>query len=89
VANIVKAGRVYVPESSNRPGYVRDWAEAMVTQICSFPNTDHDDFCDAFSQALRYLRDASWLNIDPLPPDDYDPEDYVDAGITRTNPYAS
>jgi predicted phage terminase large subunit-like protein len=89
VANIVKAGRVYVPESSNRPGYVRDWAEAMVTQICSFPNTDHDDFCDAFSQALRYLRDASWLNIDPLPPDDYDPDDYVDAGITRTNPYAS
>jgi predicted phage terminase large subunit-like protein len=89
VANIVKAGRVYVPESSNRPGYVRDWAEAMVTQICSFPNTDHDDFCDSFSQALRYLRDASWLNIDPLPPDDYDPEDYVDAGITRTNPYAS
>jgi predicted phage terminase large subunit-like protein len=89
VANIVKAGRVYVPESSNRAGYVRDWAEAMVTQICSFPNVDHDDFCDAFSQALRYLRDASWLNIDPLPPDDYDPEDYVDAGVTRTNPYAS
>lgn len=89
VANIVKAGRVYVPESSNRPGYVRDWAEAMVTQICSFPTTDHDDFVDAFSQALRYLRDAGWLNIDPLPPDDYDPEDYIDAGVVRTNPYAS
>jgi predicted phage terminase large subunit-like protein len=89
VANIVKAGRVYVPESSNRSGYVRDWAEAMVTQICSFPNTDHDDFCDAFSQALRYLRDASWLNIDPLPPDDYDPEDLIDAGVVKENPYAS
>ena len=89
VANIIKAGRVYVPESSTRPGYVRDWAEAMVTQICSVPTVDHDDFVDAFSQALRYLRDAGWLSIDPPPPDDYDPEDYVDAGITRTNPYAS
>jgi predicted phage terminase large subunit-like protein len=89
VANIVKAGRVYVPESSNRSGYVRDWAEAMVTQICSFPNTDHDDFCDAFSQALRYLRDAGWLSIDPPAPDDYDPEDLIDAGVVKENPYAS
>lgn len=88
VANIIKAGRVYVPESSNRPGYVRDWAEAAITQICSFPNTDHDDYVDVISMSLRYLRDAGWLNIDPLPPDDYDPEDYVDAGIVKENPYA-
>jgi predicted phage terminase large subunit-like protein len=89
VANIVKAGRVYVPESSVNPGFVRDWAEAMVTQICSFPNTTNDDFCDAFSQALRYLRDAGWLSIDPPPPDDYDEEDLIDAGVTKTNPYAA
>jgi predicted phage terminase large subunit-like protein len=89
VANIIKAGRVYVPESSNRPGYVRDWAEAAITQICSFPNTDHDDYVDVISMSLRYLRDAGWLSIDPPPPDDYDPEDYVDAGVTRENPYAS
>ena len=89
VANVVKAGRVYVPESSVNAGYVRDWAEAMVTQICSFPNTTHDDFVDAFSQALRYLRDAGWLSIDPPPPDDYDEEDLIDAGITKTNPYAA
>lgn len=96
VANIVKAGRVYIPESSARAGYVRDWAEAMVTQICSFPNATHDDFCDAFSQALRYLRDAGWLNIDPAPRDDYDPEDYIDAlndspdyAGPKVNPYAA
>ncbi|NBW20441.1 MAG: hypothetical protein EBR82_71980, partial [Caulobacteraceae bacterium] len=52
VANIVKAGRVWVPESSTRQGFVRDWAEGMVTQICSFPSTTHDDFVDAFSQAM-------------------------------------
>jgi predicted phage terminase large subunit-like protein len=89
VANIIKAGRVYVPESTNRPGYVRDWAEGMVTQVCSFPNTTHDDFADVMSMTLRYLRDAGWLSIDPPPPDDYDPEDLIDAGVVKGNPYAS
>jgi len=96
VANIVRAGRVYIPESSVRAGYVRDWAEGMIAQICSFPNATHDDFVDAFSQALRYMRDANWLNIDPAPRDDYDPEDYIDAlndspdyTGPRTNPYAA
>ncbi len=96
VANIVRAGRVYIPESSVRAGYVRDWAEGMITQICSFPNATHDDFVDAFSQALRYMRDAGWLNIDPAPRDEYDPEDYIDAlndspdyAGPRTNPYAA
>lgn len=88
VANIIKAGRVWIPESTNRKGYVRDWAEGMVSQICSFPNTDHDDFCDALSQALRYLRDAGFLNIDP-PPDEIDEDDYIDAGVRKKeNPYA-
>ena len=89
VANVVKAGRVYVPESSVNAGFVRDWAEAMITQICSFPQTTHDDFVDAFSQALRYLRDAGWLSIDPPPPDDYDEEDLIDAGVIKENPYAA
>jgi predicted phage terminase large subunit-like protein len=89
VANIIKAGKVYVPESTNRPGYVRDWAEAMVTQVCSFPNTTNDDFVDVMSMSLRYLRDAGWLSIDPPPPDEYDEEDVIDAGITKTNPYAA
>jgi predicted phage terminase large subunit-like protein len=89
VANIIRAGRVWVPESMNRKGYVRDWAEGMISQVCSFPNTDHDDFCDALSQALRYLRDAGFLNIDPIP-DELDEDDYIDAGQRRKeNPYAS
>ncbi len=90
VANIIKAGRVWIPESMNRKGYVRDWAEGMVSQICSFPNTDHDDFVDAASMGLRYLRDSGWLNIDPPPRDDLDEDDYIDAGQRRKeNPYAA
>ena len=89
VSNIIKAGRVWVPESGVKKGYVRDWAEGMVTQVCSFPETVHDDFVDALSQGLRYLRDAGWISIDAPPREDYDDDDVYDAGIRKNvNPYA-
>lgn len=89
VSNIISRGRVWIPESSRRKGYVRDWAEGFVSQICAFPATTHDDFVDTATQALRYLRDAGWLEIDPPPQDDWDEDDYVDTGRKRReNPYA-
>ena len=94
VANIIKAGRVWVPESSVNKGYVRDWAEGMVSQICSFPEgTDHDEFVDCISQGLRYLRDAGWISIDAPPRDEIEQEDISDAEIYnnrgRENPYSA
>jgi predicted phage terminase large subunit-like protein len=89
VSNIIKAGRVWVPESGVKKGFVRDWAEGMVTQVCSFPETVHDDFVDALSQGLRYLRDAGWISIDAPPREDYDDDDVYDAGIRKNvNPYS-
>ena len=94
VANIIRAGRVWVPESSKRSGFVRDWAEGMVSQICSFPEgTVHDEFVDCISQGLRYLRDAGWISIDGAPRDEIEQEDITDAEIfnmrSRENPYAA
>jgi len=88
VANVIKAGRVWIPESGVRKGFVRDWAEGMISQVCSFPEgTAHDDFVDAMSQALRYLRDAGWLTID-FPKEWLDESDYADANPQRGgNPY--
>lgn len=89
VSNIIARGRVWIPESTVRNGYVRDWAEGFVSQICSFPESTHDDYVDACTQALRYLRDAGWLEIDPPPPEDWDEDDYADSGMPkRQNPYA-
>ena len=94
VANIIKAGRVWVPESSNKKGFVKDWAEGMVSQICSFPEgTVHDEFVDCISQGLRYMRDGGWISIDAPPRDDYDENDVIDAmdfnrQSTHVNPYA-
>jgi predicted phage terminase large subunit-like protein len=89
VSNIIANGRVWIPESSKNKGYVRDWAEGMVSQVCSFPESTHDDFVDAMTQALRYLRDSGWLDIDGPRPEDYDEEDYVDSGQPKrsVNPY--
>jgi hypothetical protein len=42
------------------------------------------------TQALRYLRDAGWIDIDGAPPELYDEDDYADsqAGKKKGNPYA-
>lgn len=90
VSNIIAAGRVWIPESSVKKGYVKDWAEGFVSQICSFPDSTHDDFVDACTQGLRFLRDSGWLDIDGEPRDDYDMDDYIDSGMAKKheNPYA-
>jgi len=90
VSNIIARGRVWIPESDNRKGYVKSWAEGFVSQICSFPEAAHDDFVDACTQALRYLRDSGWIDIDGAPPEPYDDDDYADsqAGKPKGNPYS-
>lgn len=47
VSNIIAAGRVWLIESSVNQGFVRDWAEGFVSQICAFPDTTNDDYVDA------------------------------------------
>ena len=86
VSNIISHKRVWIPESSTRKGFVRDWAEGFVSQICSFPESTHDDFVDSCTQALRYLRDAGFLDIDPRLEEDQEVEYY---GRKKGNPYAS
>lgn len=86
------AGRVWLPESSQRKGFVRDWAEGFLSQLCSFPDSTHDDYVDSCTQALRYLKDQGFLEIDP-PPREEDVDEYADylrevGHDTRQNPYA-
>lgn len=42
------------------------------------------------SQALRFLRDAGWIDIDGPAPELYDEDDYYDSGMSKRkeNPYA-
>jgi len=89
VSSIFARGRVWAPESSERAGYVKDWCEPWLSQLCAFPDTTHDDFVDMTTQALRFLRDSGWIDIDGDPPEAYDEDDYIDSGRQRReNPYA-
>ena len=64
VAPMVERGLVYLPESLERRGQPRTWIDPFLRELCAFPEAKHDDFVDAFSQALRYLRDADIIKLD-------------------------
>jgi len=68
VSNIIARGRVWIPESSQRKGYVRDWAEGFVSQICSFPEATNDDFVDAclVGSSTVLMADGSEKRIDEI-----------------------
>lgn len=86
-ASIFTTGRVWLPESSVRKGYVKDWCEGFLSQICAFPDSTHDDYVDSATQAIRLLKDIGYLDINPEPRYD-DDDDYFDAMPKRVNPYA-
>jgi predicted phage terminase large subunit-like protein len=85
VSPIIQRGRIYIPESMTNPGMARDWAEPLITQLCSFPEVRHDDLVDSTTQALRIMRDIGLISIDPV----YDANDsYDEDRPKRVNPYA-
>jgi predicted phage terminase large subunit-like protein len=86
VSPIIQRGRVYLPESTKKAGAARDWCEPLINQICSFPESRHDDLVDSTSQALRILRDIGFLVIDYIADNS---DMYVDeTRPRRVNPYA-
>lgn len=70
VSPLVYQGMLWVPESSrpDRMGQAIAWAEPFLEQLCAFAgegSVEHDDFVDAASQALAYLRDNGMLHASP------------------------
>ena len=86
VSHLFFNGRVYVPESSKKPGHPVTWADEMISQLCAFPLVEHDDYVDSTTQALRLLRDQHWLTVDTF--DDTIEVDYYEKKKAKVNPYA-
>jgi predicted phage terminase large subunit-like protein len=85
VAPMIEKGLVYLPESNERHKQPMTWLDPFLREISSFPMAKHDDYVDALSQALRYLRDSGIITLDHHPaPDD----DYADDRRVYVNPYA-
>jgi predicted phage terminase large subunit-like protein len=85
-ASVFTSGRVWLPENKTKRGYVRGWAEGMLSQLCSFPDSTRDDYVDSTTQAIRYLSDTGWIEINSQP---YDPDsDSDESNDAQGNPYA-
>jgi len=67
VSHLVRHGLIYLPESAVHRGRPRDWVQPFLDQVCVFHGegtTEHDDYVDAFTQALALLRDRRLLQVD-------------------------
>lgn len=71
---------VWVLESkkADRAGKPVAWAEKMLEQMEQFPNGEHDDYVDTFTQAVIYLRDAEQLQLAALPEEQPEEIDYYE-----------
>lgn len=53
-------GRVWAVESSNKPGEFRNWAEPLISQVCTYSgegSLENDDLLDSCTQAAKYFLD--------------------------------
>lgn len=87
VLPIWDADCVYFIESSTEKGEVVTWARPFLTQLSKFSlvSAGHDDYVDAFTQALRFLRDKGLLAL-PMAEEDDAPESQP-YGPRAKNPY--
>jgi predicted phage terminase large subunit-like protein len=56
VTDLFKSGKVWCPETR--------WADEVVEQMASFPNSEHDDLVDSSTQALIRFRAGGFLRLD-------------------------
>lgn len=86
-APVLEMGVIWVLESEKRPGEFISWAQPLVDQIAKFPNAVHDDLTDTFTQAIIYLRDANWIDMEYFEGDPIEELDYT--ARKKGNPYAA
>lgn len=84
VAPILELDCLYIPESSKEPGKAVMWARKFLSQVEKFPNDEHDDYVDTFTQCMIMLRDQGWFDLEDVP--DEEPEEAAYTKKKR-NPY--
>ena len=70
-----EAGKIYAmalpPTSPGAAPVFRPWADAVISEMASFPAGEHDDLTDTVTQAIRHVRDMGiqlMAEDDPPPP---------------------
>lgn len=62
VADLFASGKVWCPPTR--------WAEEVMEEMASFPNSDHDDLVDSTTQALIRFRKGGFVRLDSDEPDE-------------------
>ncbi len=76
---LIDAGCVWVIQTSNKsePTEPVSWLRKAMKQWTTFPAAEHDDYVDALTQGLRYLRDIGLLDLDVLEDEEETDHDYT------------
>ena len=83
---ILELDCLWIPESAKDRGKAVTWARSFLTELEMFPNGEHDDQCDSFSQAIIFLRDRGMFDLAFA---EYEEDEEFDYSIKkRGNPYA-
>lgn len=88
-APILELDILWIPESRNDPGKPVTWARAFLKELEQFPNAEHDDMVDSFTQSIIYLRDGGWFEMPYAEHDEIESLDYYRQKKARINPYAA
>jgi len=84
IAPVHELDVIYIPESAKEPGMFVTWARPFVEQIGKFPNAEHDDYVDTYTQGMHYLRDEGWFELDFV---EVEQPEELDYRKRKGNPY--
>lgn len=87
VAAVHELDIIYILESNKEPGKFVTWARPFVKQVERFPNDEHDDYVDTYTQALTFLRDGGQIEMPAADLDEITEFDYYADKKRKTNPY--
>jgi predicted phage terminase large subunit-like protein len=85
VAPVLELGCLWIPESTKYSGRPITWAQDFLEQCTKFPNAEHDDYCDTFTQTMILLRDQGRFELQFAELDVVEEVDYKSK--RRYNPY--
>ena len=55
VSPIFESGKVWYPNSK--------FADEVIEEVASFPNGDHDDYCDSMTMAIMRFRQGGFISL--------------------------
>lgn len=85
-APLLESDCFYLIESRRERGKPVLWARPLLTQSEQFPNGEHDDYVDCFTQAAIWLKKCGQLEVDKVPDEEEEEHDYR-ADRAKLNPY--